>query len=84
MREGAAFGRPLPHFYDHGDSFVCLSMELRATALYRHSQRDGTAPYAHTQRYFMLCPALMRTPTLGVWPPIPSSALLGMEGHTPG
>mgnify|MGYP003340338325 CR=1 FL=1 len=34
-------------------------MELRATALYRHSQRDATALYARRQRYFMLRAALM-------------------------
>ena len=43
-------------------------MELRATAQYRHSQRDATALYARTQRYFMLRPALMGPPR-GVVPP---------------
>ena len=37
-------------------------MELRATALYRHSQRDATAPHVRTQRYFLLRPALMGPP----------------------
>ena len=67
MREGAAFGRPLPHSYSYVGSFVRLSMELHATALYRHSQRDATALYARTQRYFMLRHALMG-PRQGVSP----------------
>ena len=61
-------------------SFVRLSMELRATALYRHSQRDATAPHVCTQRYFLLRPALMG-PAMGC-PPTPSSRYL-VWGDTP-
>ena len=55
-------------------------MELRATALYRHSQRDATALYARMQRYFMLRIALTG-PAMGC-PPIPSSRYL-VWGTTP-
>ena len=78
-REEAAFGRPLPHSYPYVDSFVHLSMELRATALYRHSQGDATALYVCTQLYFMLRPALMG-PAMGC-PPIPSSRYLVWGPH---
>ena len=50
MREGAAEGRPLPHFYPYIDSLACMFLELHAMGPYACTQRGAPALYARTQR----------------------------------
>ena len=45
MREGAAFGRPLPHFYDNVDSSARIFVELWVSPLSAYTQRDSIIPH---------------------------------------